>query len=135
MGFRDLTVGEDCHHVPGKPGHRVGLDRFRLSRAPVATQVGDDYLKPGIGQRRHLVPPQPAGVGEAMQEHDGATLPRDLVLDTDAVDVYPTHWSSLWTASLPSPAGKRPSVRWPYLARDGRPVFRLRPYGSMRLRK
>src|SRR5215472_1139912 len=38
-----------------------------------------------------MVPPQPTRVGKAVQEDDWPPLPRDLVLDPDAVGVDPAH--------------------------------------------
>src|SRR5580692_496215 len=37
------------------------------------------------------MPPEPAGVGEAVQQYHRPPLPGDLVLDPDPVDVYPSH--------------------------------------------
>ena len=40
----------------------------------------------GVDESRHLVAPQPAGVGEAVQQHDRAARAADLDVDPDPVD-------------------------------------------------
>src|SRR5580700_3089329 len=95
MGPGDLQVGEDRHDIPGQQHQRVGVDGLGLAGAPVATQVRDHDLEPRRGQRRDLVPPEPPGVGKAVQQHDRPPLPGDLILDTHPVDVYPAHTASL----------------------------------------
>ena len=98
VGPVDPHRGEDRRDVPGQQGQRVGLDLLGLVGVPVAAQVGDDDLEPGPGQRRYLVPPQPPGVGKAVQQHDRASLPGHLVLDTDPVDIHPAHSPSSRTS-------------------------------------
>ena len=70
---------------PASAHHRVRFDGRGLVRAPVAAQVGHDDLESGLGQGRHLVPPEPPGVGKAVQQHDRYPLPRYLVFGADPV--------------------------------------------------
>jgi hypothetical protein len=94
MGLGDAEVGQDGQDVPGQEGKRVGLHRLGLVRAPVSAQIRNHDLEPGPGQRRYLVPPETARVGKTVQQHDRLSLPRDLVLDADPIDVHPAHLAS-----------------------------------------
>jgi hypothetical protein len=92
----DPQAGQDGQDVPGHQRERVGLDGLRLAGPSVAAQVGDDDLEPGLGQRRDLVPPQPSGVGEAVQQNHRTALAGDLELGADAAGVHSAHaFSSL----------------------------------------
>src|SRR6185437_17103161 len=84
----------------------------RLVGEPVAAQVGHDDPEPVLGQGRHLVPPQPPRVGEAVQQHDRAPLPGHLVLDTDPIDIHPAHGPqpTLCPAGLGRPTWSRSVV-------------------------
>src|SRR6266566_3802785 len=112
VGPLDPQVGQDRHDVPGDVHERVGLDGLGFVGAPVSAQVGDDDLEPRTGEGRHLVPPQPAGIGKTVQQNDRRSLPRGLVLDTHSVDVHPGHldlpftgsWSSMSLSRLPGSA-------------------------------
>ena len=98
----DLQVGQDRHDVPGQLHERVGLDGFWLVGAPVAAQVGDDDLESRTGEGRYLVPPEPTGIGKTVQQNDRRSLPRDLVLDTHSVHVYPGQRALLSPARGPA---------------------------------
>jgi hypothetical protein len=71
----DLPLGQDRQHIAGEEGQRVGLDGVGLAGAPVAAQVGDDDLETGFGERGYLMPPEPAGVGKAVQQYNRASRP------------------------------------------------------------
>src|SRR5262249_18841811 len=86
---------------------RVVRDGGGLAGAAVAAQVGDDDLEPGPGERGYLVPPQPPGVGKAVQQHHRPPLPGDLVRDLHPVDVHPSHVTTLHDAQT----GPWPAVR------------------------
>ena len=58
-----------------------------LVRRAVPAQVGHDHLVPRSDERRYLVAPHPAGVGEAVQQHHRRTLSGHLVVDADSVHV------------------------------------------------
>ena len=73
--------------VTGQEGDGVGLDLRGLVRRPVAAQVGHDDLEAGVGQGRDLVAPQPARVGEAVEQHHRPPLAGHLELDAHAVHV------------------------------------------------
>ncbi len=91
MGPAGAQFGEDRQDVPGQQRNGIGVHGLGLVRAAVAAQVGHDNLEPGLGQRRNLMPPEPPGVGEPVQQHDRASRTVDLVLDTDSVDLHPAH--------------------------------------------
>ena len=84
---RCAGVVEHRHHVAGERLHRVSVDLGRLVRGAIPAEVGDDHLEAGLGQRRHLVAPQPPRVGEAVEQHHRATVARHLVFDPNATDV------------------------------------------------
>src|ERR1700761_4032846 len=44
------------------------------------------------------MPPEPARVGKAVQQHRRPALTGDLVLDTDPVDIHPCHLASFCNA-------------------------------------
>lgn len=44
------------------------------------------------------MPPEPTGVGKAVQQDDRAPRPRDLVLDTNSVDIHPAHLAPVRSA-------------------------------------
>ena len=91
MSAAHLLGGQHGLHVSGQKSQRIGLDGTGLAGSPVPAQVRDDDLKSGGGQGWNLMPPQPPGVGETVQQHNRASLTRDLILDADPVDIYPAH--------------------------------------------
>ena len=84
-----------AHVVGHDPAHRVCLDLRRLVRASVTAQIRDDHLEAGLGQRGHLVTPEPPRVGKAVKQHDRPTVARDLIFDSDAARVN-AHSGPLW---------------------------------------
>src|ERR1700756_373376 len=74
------------------------------------------------------MPPEPAGVGKAVQQHDRPPLTGDLVLDTDPVDIHPCHLASLCNAEtsarscsrvgLNGCAARQPDPSWRVLSRS-----------------
>ena len=59
----------------------VRVNLGRLVRSAIAAQVRDDDPESRPRQRRDLVPPESARVGEAVEQHDRPTLAGHLVMD------------------------------------------------------
>ena len=85
---------------PGEPGHDPPGPRLYAGQG-VAHQDARRHGRqsgstgePRVGQGWYLMPPEPAGVGKAVQQHDRASLPGDLVLDADPADLHPSHPAS-----------------------------------------
>ena len=82
-------IAHDCQHVAGQRLDAICVDRRRLVGAAVPAHVRHDHPESRPRQRRHLVAPQPARVGKAVQQHDGPALSRDLVVDPHAAGFDP----------------------------------------------
>jgi len=91
VGPGDAEVGQDRRDVCGQQRQRVGLDVPGFTGPPVTAEIGDHDLEPGPGQLRHLIPPDPAGVGEPVQQQNRRPVPGDLVLGNHPVDLDPAH--------------------------------------------
>ncbi len=68
MGSLDLELVEDGDQVRHAPPDRVRLDGRRPVRFAEATEVWGNHTHAGAGECRNLVPPDPRGIGEAVQE-------------------------------------------------------------------
>jgi hypothetical protein len=81
VGAFHAGMFEHRSHIGDQVEDVVGLDPGRLVGAAVAPHVRDDHLEAGVGQGTNLIPPQPPGVGEAVDEHHRPSLSGDLVFD------------------------------------------------------
>ena len=84
----DTEMVQYPEDVANEGGDSVLLDPFRLVGGAEAAKVGDDYLEPSPGQRRHLLAPQPPRVREAVEQDYGLAFSSYLDLDTYPIDIY-----------------------------------------------
>ena len=83
--------------------HRVGGDVRRLLGLAEAAQVGRDHALAGRDERGDLVPPQPVGVREAVDQQDGRALALVLDRQPHAVAVeLPQHQASARRSAAPT---------------------------------
>jgi hypothetical protein len=68
VGVLDAERVEHADDVGDQGAHPVCLDRLGLGGVAEAAQVRRDHPVAGIGQSGDLVPPEPPGIGEAVQQ-------------------------------------------------------------------
>ncbi len=130
VGPVQTELVEDGQDVAGQQHQGVVVDVRRLARGTISPQVGHDDLETGRGHRVDLVAPQPARVGEAVQQDDGATGPADLDVDvhTATVDLQGGHRVSPDGNCSPSgPARGAPVVSGQRAVTDFRRVLNRMP--------